>query len=89
MKLKSDLILRQMGTEYVIVDPSQDVVDMSRVFTLNETAAFIWRALEEKEFDKELIAEILLDQYDVDYDQALEDADILINEFTKEGLLEQ
>ncbi len=40
MKLREDLMLRHLGDEYVIIDPEQDMVDMSKVYTLNETAAF-------------------------------------------------
>lgn len=87
MRLRGDLILRKMGEEYVIVDPCQDVVDMSKVFTLNETAAFIWKSLENIEFDNKTIANILLENYDVLFDQALADADLLIVEFAKGELL--
>lgn len=88
MKLKKDLILREMGNEFVIVDPSQDVVDMSKVFTLNETAALLWRKLDKIEFSIQTVADVLVNYYDVEYSQALKDADILINQFEKEGLLE-
>lgn len=40
MKLREDLMLRHLGDEYVIIDPERDMVDMSKVYTLNETAAF-------------------------------------------------
>lgn len=88
MKLRKDLILRQMGTEFVIVDPSQDVVDMSKVFTLNETAAFLWKELESLDFTQEIVAKVLTEHYNVEYEQALTDANILIEQFVKEELLE-
>lgn len=88
MKLRDDLILRQMGEDFVIVDPSQDVIDMSKVFTLNETAAFIWRELEGEDFTEETIAKILIEHYDIEYSSALVDAGILIEQFVNENLLE-
>lgn len=88
MRLRKDLVLREMGTEYVIVDPSQSVVDMSKVYTLNKTAALIWRALENLDFSKEDIAHILTKEYEVSYDQALNDASVLVTQFEQEGLLE-
>lgn len=88
MKLRSDLILREMGGEYVIVDPNQDVVDMSKVFTLNETAAHVWRELTDIEFTKETIADILTNNYDVEFSQAIEDAEYLLTTFSQEGLIE-
>lgn len=88
MKLRKDLLLRHMGEEYVIVDPSQDVVDMSKVFTLNETAALIWKELKGIEFSENTIADILLKHYNVELGQALEDANLLIEQFSIEGLIE-
>lgn len=88
MRLRNDLILRKMGDEYVIVDPSQDVVDMSKVFTLNETAAFLWNELKGIDFDTEVLADIIVRNYEVDFSQAIVDASILVENFTKEDLLE-
>lgn len=88
MRLRKDLILREMGTEYVIVDPSQDVVDMSKVFTLNETAAVIWKELVDRDFSTADMANILTKQFEVSYEKALEDASILLARFEHEGLLE-
>lgn len=87
MKLRSDLILREMGSEFVIVDPSQEVVDMSRVFTLNETAAFIWKELESLDFTVNTVTEILMKNYEVNNEQAFKDATILLEQFELEGLL--
>jgi len=89
MKLRSDLILRKMGDEYVIVDPSQDVVDMSKVFTLNETAALVWQKLNDLEFTESTITDILVEHYEVDHHQALTDATLLVNQFLGEGLIEK
>lgn len=88
MRLRKGLILREMGAEFVIVDPSQDVVDMSKVFTLNETAAFIWKELENTEFGIENIANLLTNHYEVEYNKALVDAKSLFEQFAKEGLFE-
>lgn len=87
MRLRSDLILRQMGSEYVIVDPSQNVVDMSKVFTLNDSAAFIWNELQGVIFEIEDVANLLVDHYEVAYEEAFQDAEVLMNEFINEGLL--
>lgn len=88
MKLRSDLILRHIGDEYLIVDPSQDMVDMSKVFNLNETAAWIWQQLEDQEFTQDTIGNLLLDRYDVDKQQAMADAAHLIIYFKNQGLTE-
>ncbi|MDV3741768.1 PqqD family protein [Elizabethkingia anophelis] len=87
MKLREDLMLRHLGDEYVIIDPEQDMVDMSKVYTLNETAAFLWKELQGKEFNVETVTEVLLNYYNVEYAVAEKDAQRLIYDFEKQGLL--
>ncbi len=87
MKLREDLMLRHLGDEYVIIDPKQDMIDMSKVYTLNETAAFLWKELQGKEFNVETVTEVLLAYYNVDYAIAEKDAQRLVQDFEKQGLL--
>ncbi|MCT3960294.1 PqqD family protein [Elizabethkingia anophelis] len=87
MKLREDLMLRHLGDEYVIIDPEQDMVDMSKVYTLNETAAFLWKELQGKEFNVETVTEVLLNYYNVKYAVAEKDAQRLVHDFEKQGLL--
>lgn len=87
MKLREDLVLRDVGEDHVIVDPGQDMVDMSTVFALNDSAAWLWRQLVGQEFTGESMTEMLQERYDVSEDQAKEDVDNLIDIFKKNGLL--
>ena len=48
MKLNKDLVLREVGGEYMIVNPFSDTVDMTQVYSLNETAAWLWQQMEGK-----------------------------------------
>jgi len=89
MKLRSDLVLRTIGSDHLIVDPSQDMVDLSTVYTLNSSAAWLWEQLKGKEFTSDTIVELLCENYDVNIDQAKSDAEILLQDFQKQGLLEK
>ncbi|PRD54083.1 PqqD family protein [Sphingobacterium gobiense] len=88
MKLRQDLVLRKVGDDYIMVDPSQGMVDLSKVHTLNETAAWLWEQLTGKEVNVEQIATRLCERYDVSREKAIADAESLIQEFDKAGLLE-
>ncbi|WP_293887076.1 MULTISPECIES: PqqD family protein [unclassified Sphingobacterium] len=89
MKLRSDLILRTIGSDHLIVDPSQDMVDLSTVYTLNSSAAWLWEELKGKDFDTDTIVDLLLENYEVSKEQAQSDAAILLQDFQKQGLLEE
>ncbi|MDM1295965.1 PqqD family protein [Sphingobacterium sp. N143] len=89
MKLRADLVLRTIGSDHLIVDPSQDMVDLSTVYTLNSSAAWLWEQLKDKEFDLGTVVELLCENYDVSGEQAQSDAEILLQDFEKQGLLEK
>ena len=88
MKLRQDLVLRKVGDDFIMVDPSQGMVDLSKVHTLNETAAWLWEQLGAAEVSAERITDLLCERYDVSTDQAQRDAEALLQEFTTAGLLE-
>lgn len=66
MRLKEGLILRKVGNDYVIVSPEQGMVDLSKVFSLNETAAWLWEQLQGKNFAIEDMIALIEEQYEVD-----------------------
>lgn len=88
MKLREDLVLRHIGDDHVIVDPEQDMVDMSKVFTLNDSAAWLWDELIGQDFTIVTIVKLLKEQYDVSDEQAEKDAQKLIEVFRENGLLD-
>jgi len=87
MKLRDDLVLRHVGEDHIIVDPNQGVVDMSKVFTLNDSAAWLWEALIGKEFEIDVIIKLLVGQYGITEEQAEHDANKLIELFEQNDLL--
>ncbi|GAA4514923.1 PqqD family protein [Sphingobacterium thermophilum] len=66
MRLKEGLTVRKVGKDYVIVSPEQGMVDMSKVYTLNETAAWLWEQLDGKDFEVDDMIALVREQYDVD-----------------------
>lgn len=87
MKLKSNLTLRKVGSDYIIVQPDEGVADLSKVFSLNDTAAYIWESVQDKEFDLDYIKNLLTDRFDVDDTTAFADGERLIELFKSQNLL--
>jgi len=83
MKLREELVLRQLGDDCVIVDSCRGVMDFSKVYTLNETAAFLWKELHGRDFSHADMVELLLDKYNVEKELAESDAKYLMQEFEK------
>ena len=87
MKLKADLTLRKVGSDYIIVQPDQGVADLSKVFSLNQTAAYIWEAVHDKEFDLAYVTRLLTDRFEVDQETASTDAERMVALFEAQNLL--
>ncbi len=86
MKLKENLTLRKMGSSYMIVDTDTEQVDMVDVYTLNETAATLWKAFEGREFTAEEMADYLCNEYEVTREQAAHDVEMMLEEWNSFGL---
>lgn len=87
MKFREDLVLRQVGGDYIIVDPSQEMVDMTKVFSLNKSAAWLLEQLMGTEFTTELMVDLLTSRFDVSANVAEQDVKKLIELLKNNGLL--
>lgn len=90
MRLKEGLTVRKVGDDYVIVAPEQGMIDLSKVYTLNETAAWLWEQLQGKDFETQDLIALVREEYDVDSlteDQLEKDMKELVSFFRENGLL--
>lgn len=88
MKQKSGFTLRHICGEYVLVASGRNNIDFSSIISLNESAAYLWEQLEGKEFDAELMAQLLTNEYEVDEVTALADSKTLIEKWLEAGIIE-
>lgn len=89
MKLKGNLVLRKVGKDYIIIAAGEDRADGTKVYTLNETAAWLWKQLEGKDFSEKDIEEELCSRYEVEGPRAAEDAAGFMGLMEKQGLVEK
>lgn len=89
MRLRKGLVLRHIGKDNIIIDPDKGAVDMTRVYTLNEVAAWLWKQMEAKEFTAEELQELLMQNYEVEHERAGKDVEALINQLKEQGLIEK
>ena len=89
MKLNNDLVLREVGGEYMIVNPFSDTVDMTQVYSLNETAAWLWQQMEGKEFTVADMVAVLQKEYEVDEETATADLTELTQQWIAADLAQE
>ena len=88
MKIKKGFELREVCGEHIIVAYGRENIDFNKVISLNESASFLWKNIVDKDFDAETMAGLLQQEYEVDAETALKDAQALFDEWTKVGLTE-
>lgn len=89
MEIKDGFELREMCGEHIIIGTGMANIDFSKVISLNESAAYLWRAIEGKEFTVQLLAELLTEQYDIDDATATADASMLAKQWVNVGIVEE
>ena len=88
MKIKKGFELREVCGEHIIVAYGRENIDFNKVISLNESATYLWKKICDKEFTAETMAELLMQEYEVDADTARRDAQTLLDEWVKVGLAE-
>ena len=78
MKTKKGFVLRTLGKEYILVAEGLEAVDANRLISMNESAAFLWEAVEGKEFDVETLMNLLVEEYGIDREVAEKDVAALL-----------
>lgn len=87
MKKNKGFVLRQLGSEAMIVAESLELIDFDRLVSLNESAAYIWKALGDSDFEVTTISKLLTDRYEVDANTADNDARELTEIWIKAGII--
>lgn len=88
MKIKNGFVLRTICGQNVISGEGLNQVNFSKLVSLNDTAAYLWKEVEGKEFDAGTLKDLLLDRYDVSEEVAMRDSEALVGKWLEMGLLE-
>lgn len=87
MKLKNDLVLRQVADTWVVLPMSRESLNFNGMLTLNESGAMLWNLLQQTE-DEASLVNAMLDEYDVPRDQLQADVDEFLKKLSDAGCIE-
>ena len=87
MKINQGFELREMCGENIIIATGVKNIDFSKVISLNESAAYLWNEIKDKDFTPTMLAALLMEQYEVDEDVAIADVTALVDLWVSEGLV--
>ncbi len=79
--------LRKIGDEYIMIADQENQLDYTQAISLNETAVYLIQKSEDIEVTAEAWAELLEGKYDVEHQNALTDAQKMIDVLAQAGIL--
>ena len=83
MRTRKGFVLRTLGKEYILVAEGLEAVDANRLISMNESAAFLWKAVDDKEFDSDTLINLLMEEYGIDREVAEKDVAALLETWKK------
>ena len=87
MKIIEGFRLRDVMGQATVIGEGVDQVNFSKLITLNASAAFLWKSVEGKEFDVEMLAGLLMEEYGIDRELAMKDSEALVKQWMETGLV--
>ena len=88
MKTKKGFVLRNVCGENIIVAEGKENIDFTKIISMNETAAYLWKNVEGKDFDPDTLKNLLMKEYEVVYTTADADAKTIAKQWIEAGIAE-
>ena len=88
MRTKKDLVLRPLGDQFILVAEGDAVVDFTQMVSMNASSAYLWDAVEGKDFDLAMLAVLLVEGYGITKEQAEHDATVVLDDWKRIGIAE-
>lgn len=88
MKTVEGFRIRKLVGEWIVVPEGIGLANFNKMIVLNESAAYLWESVCEKDsFTKDELVRLLLDRYDVDEDTARKDVESIAGKWLEEGIV--
>lgn len=87
MRINEKMKIRNVAGENIVIMPSDDAADMTKVVALNESSLLLYNQLKGREFAFDDAVQLLLDNYDVDEATARKDAEAWLADMRKHRLI--
>lgn len=88
MKIIEGFRLRDVMGQATVIGEGVGQVNFNRLVTLNDSAAFLWRSVEGREFDEAVLADLLIEEYGIDSELANKDAAAIVSQWKEVGLVQ-
>uniref|UniRef100_A0AB33JGT8 PqqD family protein n=5 Tax=unclassified Prevotella TaxID=2638335 RepID=A0AB33JGT8_9BACT len=87
MKIKEGFTLLDVCGEHIVVAEGETNIDFNNILSLSDSASFLWENIKDKDFNVDTLATLLTDEYEVSYEIAKRDSQILIDKLLEMGII--
>ena len=87
MKTRKGYTPRTLGKETILIAEGLEAVDFSRMISMNDSAAYLWKAVEDKDFDAETLVNLLIEEYDIAHEVAERDVTSLLQAWKEANIV--
>ena len=88
MKIIDGFRLRDVMGQATVIGEGVGQVNFNKLVTLNDSAAYLWKAVEGKDFDAEMLASLLVEKSGSSQELAHKDAVAISSQWKESGLVE-
>lgn len=88
MKTRKGFVLRPLGKEHILMAEGLEAEGFGAMISMNESAAFLWKAIEGKDFDTETLVNLLVEEYGIAHDVAHRDATAMLQAWKEMKIIE-
>ena len=88
MKIIDGYVLKSLGSQNLLVGVGANVAHSGVLRKLNESAAYLWKSVEGKDFTEETLVDLLLDEYEVSREEASEAVKDLLKDWVEQKVVE-
>lgn len=87
MKINGNLELKKIGNNYMIVESNNNNINMTNIYSMNESAAMLWLKIGFKDFTFNQLVNWIREEYIVEESTAKEDITKLLKDWKEFGLI--
>lgn len=89
MKIIEGFCLRDVMGRPTVMGESAALIDFNKLVTLNESAAYLWRSVEGRDFSLDDLSALLVSRYQIAEDVARSDAEEILNGWVNVGFIQR
>ncbi len=88
MKTRKGFVLRPLGREHILMAEGLEAEGFDAMISMNESAAFLWKAIDGKDFDAEMLMSLLVEEYGITHEVAERDVTAMLQAWKEMKIIE-